>query len=245
MTDKLYNVLLACGAANNPKRFAIEVLANLEKICPYDAALVYFLDQNGKVCSQYLENLDKHWSALYLEYYVDAENRRFSCYRRIQEGPNRTTLNIRDWSLEHSRDFVPNLIQPRGLQYTCGFAFTDMQGNYRTIIALDRLERGCFSEQELQSLYTILPPLNNLHKNFFYQGVNLQAVRQITWNGANLTNREAQVANLLCQGVPPAGISASLHIAKSTAYKHIANIYEKLHVSSLQELLVRVLNWPG
>jgi DNA-binding CsgD family transcriptional regulator len=39
----------------------------------------------------------------------------------------------------------------------------------------------------------------------------------------------------------PTTISKSLYISKATTYKHIAHIYEKLHVSSLQELLVRLL----
>ena len=42
-------------------------------------------------------------------------------------------------------------------------------------------------------------------------------------------------------GLSPAHVADTLFISTSTAYKHIANIYKKLHVSSQQELLVRVL----
>lgn len=242
--EKVYQIIRSCGSANTPKNFAIEVLSSIKELCAYDNALVYFLDGNGKVCNQYLINIDERWSSLYLEYYANTDSQRFSCYRRIQEGPNQTTLNVRDWGHEQSKEFVPNLIHPRGLRYSCGFAFSDMQGNYRTIISLDRLSGENFSAEEIGLLYTVLPPLNDLHKNFFYQGINLLAVKRATWDGANLTARESQVANLLCQGISPAGISGSLHISQSTTYKHIANIYTKMHVSSLQELLVRLLNWP-
>lgn len=242
--QQLYHVVLACGKANDPKSFAISVLTHIKELCAYDSALVYFLDGNGKVCSQYLVNMDERWSAMYLEYYANADSQRFSCFRRIQEGPNQTTLNVRDWGHEQSTEFVPNLIQPRGLRYSCGFAFSDMQGNYRTIISLDRRQGTNFSPEEIRVLYTVLPPLNNLHKNFFYQGANLLSLRKTTWDGTSLTAREAQIANMLCQGLSSARISKALHISQSTTYKHIANIYEKMHVSSLQELLVRLLNWP-
>ena len=56
-----------------------------------------------------------------------------------------------------------------------------------------------------------------------------------------LTSREAEIANLLCRGVSTANINRALYIAQSTTYKHIEHIYEKLHVSSQQELLVRLL----
>lgn len=100
--QQLYHVVLACGKANDPKSFAIGVLTHIKDLCTYDSALAYFLDSNGKVCSQYLLNIDERWSAMYLEYYANADSQRFSCYRRIQEGPNQTTLNVRDWGHEQS-----------------------------------------------------------------------------------------------------------------------------------------------
>ncbi|MBQ8063256.1 MAG: DNA-binding response regulator, partial [Clostridia bacterium] len=56
------------------------------------------------------------------------------------------------------------------------------------------------------------------------------------------TDREVEIVDLICQGISPANISKILHIATSTTYKHIAHIYEKFHVSSRQELLVKLLN---
>jgi DNA-binding CsgD family transcriptional regulator len=98
-----------------------------------------------------------------------------------------------------------------------------------------------FSNDELMNLQLAIPQLNNLHKNFYYQGFSLNAIKRDTWETANLTAREAEIADLLCQGVSPANISRTLYIAPTTTYKHIAHIYEKMHVSSQQELLVRLL----
>ncbi|SHD77549.1 Response regulator containing a CheY-like receiver domain and an HTH DNA-binding domain (fragment) [[Clostridium] ultunense Esp] len=86
-----------------------------------------------------------------------------------------------------------------------------------------------------------IPHLNNLHKNFFYQQTSRKGIDQISWETTDLTDREIEITNLLCQGLSPGNISKSLCISLSTTNKHIANIYEKMNVSSIQELLVRIL----
>ena len=65
---------------------------------------------------------------------------------------------------------------------------------------------------------------------------------QSPWKEYNLTKREIEITNLLCQGMTVQNISSVLYIALTTTYKHIANIYKKLGVSSQQELLVKMLN---
>ncbi len=54
-----------------------------------------------------------------------------------------------------------------------------------------------------------------------------------------LTDREEQVLSKLEQGKSYQTIANELFIAKSTVKFHIKNIYNKLHVSSLPELLTR------
>lgn len=238
---KAYDFIYECGKAQDPKSFAIEILSNLKSLCPFDEAIIFFLDGNGKVYSQYLMNIDESWSTMYLEYYSRIEGQGYSFYRDVKEGPNRLVLGVRDWENERSEEFVPNLIRPRGLKFSCGFALHDLHGNRRTIFALDRVQNRNFSADELRNLHVVVPQLNNLHKNYFYQGFNLNAVKKASWE-ISLTEREAQITNLLCQGVSPANISRTLHISQSTTNKHISNIYGKMHVSSKQELLVRMLN---
>jgi len=109
------------------------------------------------------------------------------------------------------------------------------------LFALDKTKDENFTDTELMALRLAVPQLNNLHKKFFYQQTGRQGVEQIPWETTNLTTREIEIANLLCQGVSPANISKSLYISQSTTYKHISHIYEKMHVSTRQELLVRLL----
>ena len=145
------------------------------------------------------------------------------------------------WEKEPPTEFVSNYIHPRGVKYSLGFALFDLNGKPRTLFALDKTKDENFTETEFMTLSLAVPQLNNLHKNFFTQQTSRQAVDQISWETTNLTAREIEIANLLCQGISPAVISQSLYISQSTTNKHIAHIYEKMHVSNLQELLVRLL----
>ena len=59
--------------------------------------------------------------------------------------------------------------------------------------------------------------------------------------GDELTHREREVLDLICQGVKPAYIARELRISIGTTNKHISHIYKKLGVDSRQELLVKLL----
>ena len=186
-------------------------------------------------------NIEKHWSTMYLEYYSKTENGIYSLGKALRENPTKPTIVIRAWEKEPSTEFLRNYIRSRGLKYSLGFALYDINGIPRTIFALDKTKDENFTDDEFMVLSLVVPMLNNLHKNFFCQQTSRKDMDQISWETINLTAREIEIVNLLCQGVSPAIISASLYISQATTNKHISHIYEKMHVSTLQELLVRLL----
>jgi len=238
---RIFDFASACGRARDPKSLAIETLNNLERLCHFDQALVYFFCGNGRVSDQYLVNLEEYWSAMYLGHYSDAEGQKYNCFVDLRESASKKTVYVYDWDNEPSTALVPNLIRPRGLKYTCAFPLFDLNGRLRTVISLDRTKSKNFSAEELMNLQLAIPHLNNLHKNFFYQGFSQSAIKRSTWETANLTAREVEIADLLCLGISPNNISRTLHITVATTYKHIRHIYKKMKVSSQQELLVRLL----
>lgn len=239
--QKIYDFTLSCGNVHELKDFSVEILSGIRELCHFDQALVYFLDGNGKVSNQYLMNIDKKWSTIYLEYYSKTEIGYFSFVNNLREKPAKPAINIREWKKEPSTEFVSNYIHSRGVKYSLGFALFDIHGKPRTLFALDKIKDENFTDNEFIALCLAVLQLNNLHKKFFCQQISRRGVDQISWETKNLTAREIEIANLLCQGVSPANISKSLYISKSTTYKHIANIYDKMHVSNRQELLVRML----
>lgn len=240
-----YNLLLECSHANTPRSFVMRLLDLMDRVCPYDQATVMFLDVNGKVSGQYSVNVSDKWLDLYLQYYIHILEhlKEFSVYQDINERSDFNFSKIIRWENVPNSEFITDYIQEIGLKHSWGFCFFDLNGAYRVVISLDRTRDIPFSDTEIHRLSLALPVLNNMHKNFFYQGMDINDhVVQSPWKSYKLTKREVEIANLLCQGMTVQNISSVLYIAVTTTYKHIAHIYEKVGVSSQQELLVKMLN---
>ena len=240
--EKIYQFTLNCGNKHQPKAFSIEVLNNLSDLCNFDGATIYYLDTNGKVYDQYSTDTDKYWNTLYLEYYSKFENGRYSLQRCPRENSSLPIINTRNWTQEPKNEFISNFIQPRNLRHTLGFVLYDINGVPKATFCLDKTIDTGFSNNEIAILTLAVPLINNLFKNLSFNQINRHNRKQNSWEVSSLTPRESEIASLLCQGFSPANISQLLHISQSTAYKHIANIHEKMKVSTRQELLVRLLN---
>ena len=240
-----YNLVLECSHAHSPRSFIMKLLDMMNKVCPYDQAIVLFLDVNGKVSGRYTVNLDEKWIDLYLQYYMNIVEypQEISLFQDVKEESNFNFSRIYEWASFPKSEFITDYINELDIKHSWGFCFFDLNGAYRVVISLDRTRNVPFSETEQQRLALALPILNNMHKNFFYQGMDTsESVVQSPWKAYNLTKRETEIANLLCQGMTVQNISNVLYIAITTTYKHIAHIYEKVGVSSQQELLVKMLN---
>lgn len=64
-----------------------------------------------------------------------------------------------------------------------------------------------------------------------------EACRQL-----GLTNRESELALLICKGLSNAEIAAELCISETTVKKHVSNIFEKLQISKREEILEFISN---
>ncbi len=241
-----YNLILECSQAHTPRSFSVKLLDLRQKVCSYDKAIVFFLNANQKVSGYYSVNIDDSLINTYLEYYLNivgdiAPN--YDIYINKKENSGYNFSNIIDWSQLPPSEFKQGYIDVLGLKYSWGFCFFDLLGIYRVIVSLDRTRNVPFSKIERDRLGLALPILNNMHRNFFYQGMDTKEhVVQTPWQEYHLTTRETEVANLLCQGMNAQNISSALYIAITTTYKHISNIFQKTGVSSQQELIVKLIN---
>ena len=242
-----YNLILECSQPISPRGFVVRFLELMKRACPYDQAMVLFLDINGKVSGRYTVGIRDEWVDLYLNYYIHSEEypQEIQLYQDLRETSDFCFSRIYDWNHFAKSEFITDYIQARGLKYSWGFCFFDMNGAYRVIISLDRTRSDPFSDTERASLELALPILNKMYRNFYYQGMDTSRSAQSPWSSYHLTRRETEIANLLCQGMTVQNISNVLYIAVTTTYKHISNIYQKVGVSSQQELLVKMLNMKG
>ncbi|MCI8994424.1 MAG: hypothetical protein HFI30_01865 [Lachnospiraceae bacterium] len=239
--EQIYQFTLSCGSIHELKAFSLQILTELRRICPYDQALFYFLDGNGKMYDQYLVNMDTRWNQQYLVYYATVADNQYNYSREFRETPQSSLIQLRDWEREPASEFLKDYISPGGVKYSLGIPLFDNYGRPRTIFALDRTHSVPYTREELSFLNLAVPQLNNLHKNFFCSQEAKVMPKRIDREKLVLTRREQEVAQLLCEGVSPENIGKNLCISLSTTNKHIAHIYRKTKVSSRQELLVTLL----
>lgn len=238
----LYDIDLHTGYAQDPKSFCILALEEIRGILPHDQAMILFFDGNGNVSDKHLVNIKEDWVTMYLEYYANLAGGNYGHRKDMDESTSPNDLNIsRDWSKEPLNEFIRDYIRTRGLCHSLGFGLYDRNGLKRVLFAFDRTTDTPYTLLEKIHLYLLKPLLNNQFKKYYYRDQKKPGRNQAAWASTGLTSREIEVADLLCQGISPSNISRILHISKATAYKHIAHIYEKLNVSSKQELLVKLL----
>lgn len=243
-----YNLVLDCSQMHTPRSFALRLLDQLKVFCPYDSAVLIFLDANGKLSGTYSEDIPSDQLNLFFSYYLKnmdtlPKSLNFDIYTKLHERCGFQFSQIIRWRDIPDGEFKRDYIDVLGLIYSWGFCFFDLFGAYRVIFSIDRKKERPFSEIEQARLGLALPILNNMHRNFFYQGTDAkEKVAQTPWKGYDFTPREQEIAGLLCQGMTAQNISTALFISIATTYKHITHLFKKAGVNSQQELVAKLLN---
>ena len=241
---KLYDFIVDCGEDHDPYHFTVSIVDGLKDFFDFDSAMVFFLDGNRNMVDQYLYNFNPNWIRIYLDYYSKMEDvaPRFGLNIEAAEMESGPFISyIRWWDMPDS-EFIRDYINENRISESLSFVLYDLNRQPRSVFTFDMKDGKKFKKEDVELLYTLVPALNNLHKNFYVKIPGGFRHSNPLYTDAALTDREVEIVDLICQGVSPANISKILHIATSTTYKHIAHIYEKFHVSSRQELLVKLLN---
>ncbi|MBU3947625.1 MAG: LuxR C-terminal-related transcriptional regulator [Proteobacteria bacterium] len=234
---KIHNLLQKVGNERTPKELCLQMLNKIYSLIPYDQALIYFLNDKGKVYDQVLLGVGPKWSKAYLEYYSKIEDSRYS-YLKFHEG-------LKDWSKYGNGEFITDFIKPQRINYSVGYRFYSPDHCIKSIISIDRTSSYGFSQLEMEILSIIQTHIANLHTNLFVAPSANSNCTIFSKSEEPLTKRESEIAGLLCKGMTPIQIGKNLFLSRQTVYKHIANIHKKLNVSNRQELLLKLLNRGG
>lgn len=240
-----YNLVQECSHEHTPRSFSIKLLDCLKTFCPYDKAVVMFFDTNGRYAGCYTEGIEQDYIRSFFDYYADIGLPEYNIYCGKAENSGFLFSRVIDWAAFPDTPFKREYLSPLKLKYSWGFCFFDLLGKYRVVFSLDRTRDEPFSEIEQTRFNLALPILNNMHRNFFYRGVDARpqdGVNQGTWHRFGLTTREEEIASLLCQGMTAQSISSTLYISITTVYKHIANIFKKTNVNNQRELILILLD---
>ena len=237
----VYDFVKACGSIHEPYEFCVQTLLHLKQIIGFDQGLILFLDKSRKIMNQYLLNIDKDWNRMYLEYYSRSKDIRFNLFTEEEEQADGANIRTIDWEQVPLDEFIVDYIRIRELRYSLCFTLFDLDGSVRAAFSMDRTGLAePFSDDDIQWLRLIVPPISNLYKNFYASALGKQNNSHALWYTEELTDREAEVLSLFCWGLNPENIGKELHIATSTVNKHVSHIYKKMHVSNRQELLIRM-----
>lgn len=242
--EKLYEFIVKCGKDHDPYHFTVTIVDGLKEFLDFDSAMIFFLDGNRNLVDQYLYNFNPNWLRIFNEYYSKTEelNGTFAWTAKADEQENEPFISyIRWWDMPDS-EFLRDYIKENRINESLSFILYDLNRQPRSVFNFDMKDHKRFKAQDIEVLNVLVPALNNLHKNFYVKIPGGFRHSNPLYADAQLTDREVEIVDLICQGVSPANISKILHIATSTTYKHIAHIYEKFHVSSRQALLVKLLN---
>ncbi len=243
--EKLNSFFLAVGGVDDYAEFAGRALTELGKLVPYDQAAGIFFNSSGKVTDCCLFGIDEKWGYIYKEYYASIQAN-FHLGMNKDRNKKRYTKEIKQivWAQLPENEFIKECIGTRGVQFSLDFSLFDNREQSRLVLALDRTEEKPFSDEEVKLINLIAPHLDNMHRKFFLlSGPDGKIIHRMDARIEleTLTRREKEVVSCLCEGIPTAEMCKVMNISRSTLYRHIANIYKKLDVNNMQELLVHFL----
>lgn len=235
--------LLHCGGKRSPLAFGRDVLAQIDRLIPFDQGRLYILDCNGRIESAFCLGVDPEVESEYYDFYSKEDNGAYSTVAAAARFARRypsVEQCVRNCASYDNGNFFSEYIRPNHIEHSFGLGLRDTHNALRCMFSLDRVCNAQFSEDEIEIMRIIRPHLDNLHQNFFVEPPDAKDRIQGGTSGG-LTRREQEIAELLIKGVSPKNISTRLSISPTTVDKHLANMHRKLQVANRQELILKLL----
>lgn len=240
--EQVYQLLIRCGSKRTPTDFCVQLVKDLSGLLLYDQARVLFLDKSGKICDRRLFGVsEQQWKDFMYFYENDLLFVKHSLREPLHLPQNEKITVHNYWydpeeAYKRESVFVDNYVRPLRIYHSMGIGFSDQENCIRSIVVLDRVRDIPFLYQEVELIKAIHPILENYYIDLLL-GENIPSTPlQPRKQAYSLTKRESEIVELLMEGLTPTRISQRLVISVSTVYRHIANIYEKCHVTNRQEL---------
>ncbi|MBO7690351.1 MAG: hypothetical protein J6T14_05910, partial [Clostridia bacterium] len=206
--QKLYEFIVDCGEDHDPYHFTVSIVDGLKDFFDFDSAMVFFLDGNRNMVDQYLYNFNPNWIRIYLDYYSKMEDvaPRFGLNIEAAEMESGPFISyIRWWDMPDS-EFIRDYINENRISESLSFVLYDLNRQPRSVFTFDMKDGKKFRKEDVELLYTLVPALNNLHKNFYVKIPGGFRHSNPLYTDAALTDREVEIVDLICQGVSPANI---------------------------------------
>ena len=241
--EQCYRLLLHCGAQRTPADLCRQLVRELNDLVPYDQARVLFLDRTGRISDYQLFGAnERQWKEFMYYYEHDLVFSKYSMRKeplRLSQEEKVSAHNYWYAQEESPQDksiFVDDYVRSLHLYHSLGIGFGDQENCIRSIITLDRTRDLPFTHREIHLVRKLHPLLENYHIDLLLKDSAAAAPLLTFQQQYFLTKRETEIVGLLLEGLTPALIARRLCVSVSTVYRHIANIYQKAHISNRQNL---------
>lgn len=240
--EQIYQLLLHCGAQRTISNFCGRLVKEIDCLVSYDQARVLFLDRAGKICDFQLFGVnERQWKDFMYYYNNDLVFSRYSLKEPLRLSQKEKVYAQNYWynldeNTEDKSVFVDDYVRSLRLYHSMGIGLSDQENCIRSIIVLDRVQDIPFTYREIELVKIIQPLLENYHIDLLMNAGEIFSPLQSFKQTYFLTKREVEIVGLLMDGLTPALISKRISVSVTTVYRHVANIYQKCHVSNRQEL---------
>lgn len=228
--------LEAVGSKRCTYRMCNTILSELKGLVPYDTGYLFIFDPHGRISSCSTENVDERSKKHYFNYFVKIDPRRLNT-------PFDARGMYSDWKDYEESEFYFDFGKKEKVHFSAGLQFHYSDGRLMGILFITRSGPVGFGSQELRFLDLVHSHLENflslvsgseLLNRVFMDHTDRRRVLN------TLTPREKQVVALISRGVHTKEIGSYLLIRTSTVYRHVSNIFEKVNVSSREELMALI-----
>ena len=238
--ERMHGVLLKCFEKHDLSEYCGAVAMEMKEVFAYDQATIMFLDVSGKIQGNLLYGIRQNVWKRFLHYFNSGLNPFSIDLTSAYHPQEKDKVMIRDWTDANTRAAYDNFyrlhVEPMGLTYCLGFLFCDERNCARCIFSFDRFGEENFTADDVKAVRHLLPLLESKFIDLLLPAQKVFAPERLAPSELPLTDREAEVAELICGGCDSARIAARLSISPTTVYKHLSNIYRKLNISNRQEL---------
>jgi DNA-binding CsgD family transcriptional regulator len=229
--------ILENGNIRTMRGFCTHFTENVKTLLPYDQARIYFVNDNNAIYDTVLYGVNSKWMDLYFEYYSELEGGRYSLTKGL---PKYINVNVRsfDWNKASIDEFIADYIKPQGIRHSLSVFFHDTDNSVKAICTFERTSHCGYTAKEITTVGILHAHLDNLYKNLLFVP-EYRHTRFVAGAAEQaLTQREREITLLVRKGAKPSSVARKLGISLPTVYRHIANIYKKLEISSMQELML-------
>lgn len=240
------NILLELYSIENSEDLFGRIMVVLHILIPYTKGYILMLDIHGNIVesNSYFVGMDDKTVKEYINYYYDEDYLKYLYEISIETTVYQDSKIISD-EMRTETMFYKKFLKAIDGPFGCGILIIH-NGRLLGIINLFKSGKlGDFTEKDIYILDVLKFHIENIVYRITKSDKHNTAVKENFEEAIEkfeLTKREGEVLQLMCQGFSNAGICDMLTISMSTVKTHIYNIYTKTGVNNRTQLINMIYN---